>query len=146
MRISISATLILIGAAILAIAGEGAVSTVKSRAKALTKEHREAIVAAANNAYKLHVNGPRMKESPDDIDKANWGDAIARLKPIRVRNDRVNIAIVLAENDGVEEGLYVSLPISSYIPDRHAEMLKLSTRDDKSFGMLYYYQTKPKAK
>ena len=127
-------------------AGEAAVSTVKSRAKALSQEQREAIVAAANKAYKLHVNGPRKNDAPDVIDKDHWGDAIAKLKPIRVRDDRVNIAIVLAEKDGVEEGLYASLPISSYIPNRYAEMLKLSTREDKSFGTLFYYRSKPKNK
>jgi hypothetical protein len=125
-------------------AGAAAVSSVKARAKALSQAEREAIVAAANNAYKLHVKGPRKNVAPDGIDKDHWGDAIARLKPVRVRNDNVNIAIVLAEKDGVEEGLYVSLPISSYIPTRHAEMLKLSTRDDKAFGTLYYYRSKPK--
>ena len=127
-------------------AGDAAVSTVKTRAKALTKEQREALVAAANKTFQQHVKGQRKKEAPDDIDKAHWGNAIAKLKPIRVRDDSVNIAIVLAEKDGGEEGLYVSLPISSYMPDRYAEMLKLSTREDKSFGTLYYFQSKPKAK
>ena len=71
------------------------------------------------------------------------------MKPIRVRNDRINIAIVLAENAGIEEGLYVSNPISSYaaqVGERFEVMTRLSTDKDKSFGTLYYYKLKPKAK
>ena len=112
----------------------------------LNQAQRKAIVAAANQALKKYE---RKKEAPDNIDAASWGEAIAKLKPIRVRNDRVNVAIVLSEKDGVEEGLYVSIPISSYaaqVGDRFALMTKLSTEKDKSFGTLYHYKLQPKAK
>ena len=49
------------------------------------------------------------------------------------------MAIVLRDEDGVEEGLYVSIPISSYAPmvgDRFAVLEKLSETDDRTFGTL----------
>jgi hypothetical protein len=115
----------------------------------LDKAQREAIVAAANQAFGKHVKGERKKEAPDEIVAANWGEAITKLKPIRVRNDRVNLAIVLSEKDGMEEGLYVSIPISSYLPrigDRFTYIERLSTKEDKSFGTIYHYKLQPKAK
>jgi hypothetical protein len=121
----------------------------KKNAPQLDQAQREAIVKAATQAFANHVKGERKKEMPDEIDKAHWGESIAKLKPLRVRNDRVNIAIVLAENAGIEEGLYVSNPISSYLPqldERFQVFTQLSTDKDKSFGTLYYYKLKPKAK
>lgn len=120
----------------------------KKNVPQLDQAQREAIVKEATQAFSKHVKGERKKEMPDEIDKAHWGEAIAKLKPISVRNDRVNIAIVLSEKDGVEEGLYVSNPISSYVPngDRFEVMTRLSTNEDRSFGTLYYYKLKPKAK
>jgi hypothetical protein len=112
----------------------------------LNQAQREAIVADANQALRKYE---RKKDAPDDIDAGSWGEAIAKLKPIRVRNDRVNVAIVLSEKDGIEEGLYVSIPISSYaaqVGDRFALITKLSTEKDKSFGTLYHYKLQPKAK
>ena len=86
----------------------------QKKAAQFDQAEREAIVAAATLALNKHVRGERKKESPDEIDPAHWGEAITKLKPLRVRNDRINIAIVLAVNAGVEEGLYISNPISSY--------------------------------
>jgi hypothetical protein len=38
------------------------------------------------------------------------------LRPLRAYRDRVNLVIVLDEGEEVECGLYVTLPVSSYIP------------------------------
>jgi hypothetical protein len=121
----------------------------KKKGVQLDQSQREAIVKAATQALNKHVRGEKKKETPDEIDAAHWGEAITKLKPIRVRNDRINIAIVLAENAGIEEGLYVSNPISSYLPqldERFQVFTQLSTDKDKSFGLIYYYKLKPKAK
>src|SRR5262249_20330035 len=85
----------------------------------------------------------RKKERPDDIDPALWGQAIAKLKPIRIRNDRANLAIVLSEKNGAEEGIYVSLPISSYVPrvgDRFTMLERLSANNDGPLGLLFHYK------
>jgi len=115
----------------------------------LDQAQREAIVAAANTAIGKHLRAERKKDATDNIDAAFWGEAISKLKPIRVWNDRVNVAIVLFVKEGVEEGLYVSIPISSYaagLGDRFALMTRLGTEQDKSFGTLYHYKAQPTSK
>ena len=110
-----------------------------------SKAEREAIVAAANQAIRTYLKGDPKLRRGDEIPRESWGEAILRLKPLRVRNDRVNVAIVLRDEDGVEEGLYVSIPISSYAPmvgDRFAVLEKLSETDDRTFGTLYRYKLK----
>ena len=60
----------------------------------------------------------------------------------------MNVAIVLSEKGGVEEGLYVSVPISSYIPtarDGFVVYERLGA-GDRSLGHLYRYKLVPKAK
>jgi hypothetical protein len=76
------------------------------------------------------------------------GDAITKLKPIRVRDDRVNVAIVLSEAGGVEEGLYVSVPISSYAPQAgdFAVLERVGDATNPTFGHLDHYRLAPKAK
>ena len=110
-----------------------------------TKAEREAIVAAANQAIRTHLKGDPKLRRGNEVPEESWGEAILRLKPLRVRNDRVNVAIVLRDEDGVEEGLYVSIPISSFAPmvgDRFEVLEKLSETDDRTFGTLYRYKLK----
>lgn len=114
----------------------------------LDREGTQAIVAAANLALRTHLKADKKRKTPDDIPAASWGDAIAALKPIRVRNDRANVAIVLSETDGLERGLYVSVPISSYAPrvgDRFTVLEKLGAGDDRSPGELYRYELRKQA-
>lgn len=109
------------------------------------KSEREAIIVAANQAIRTYLKGDPERRRGDEIPKESWGEAILRLKPLRVRDDRVNVAIVLREEGAVEEGLYVSIPISSYAPsvgDRFAFLEKLSQPDDRTFGTLYRYKLK----
>ncbi len=120
--------------------------TAQDRQKpAPSKTEREAIVTAAKQAIRTYLKGDPTLRRGDEIPEESWGEAILRLKPLRVRNDRVNVAIVLRDGEGVEEGLYVSIPISSYAPmvgDRFAVLEKLSETDDRTFGTLYRYKLK----
>jgi hypothetical protein len=115
---------------------------------ALTQAEQEAVVEAANRAIARHLKGEKDKAAPNDVPAALWGDAITRLKPIRVRDDRVNVAIVLSEAGGVEEGLYVSVPISSYAPQAadFAVLERLGDGAKPTFGYLYQYRLAPKGK
>jgi len=109
---------------------------------------RKAIVAAANEAIKLHLRSPRPA-GVADIPPALWGEAIAALMPRRVYSDHINVAIVLADDGKIEEGLYVSIPISSYAPrvgDRFTLLETLSQKDDGSFGQLLHYKLRSAAK
>jgi hypothetical protein len=82
----------------------------------LDEARRVAVINAATQAIAKHFKAERNKEKPNEIDARFWGEEISKLKPIRVYNDRVNIAIVLLDKDGVEEGFYVQPVISSYAP------------------------------
>jgi hypothetical protein len=88
---------------------------VKKVVPKLDQAEREAIVAAANQAIARHAKAEKKKDAPDEIDASFWGEPIAKLKPIRARSDRgTNVAIVLSEEGGVEEGLYVWSPNCAY--------------------------------
>ncbi len=106
----------------------------------LDRAAREAIIAAANQAIQRHMKGDQQERKGTEIAQAFWGDTIARLKPLRVRDDKVNVFIALKEDATTEEGLYVSLPISSYAPGVDRRFLvfeKLTQPGDKDFGALY---------
>jgi serine/threonine protein kinase len=115
----------------------------------IDQAEREAIVAAAKQAISKHLKAERKKGAPNEIGAAFWGEPISKLKPIRVRDDHRHVMIVLSVKDGIEEGLYVSNPVSSYavtVGDRFALMTQLSTEKDRSFGLLYHYKLQPNAK
>ncbi len=46
----------------------------------------------------------------------DWPEAIRALRPLRVYYDRANVAIALSREHGVEQGLYIYVPVSSYLP------------------------------
>ncbi len=107
----------------------------------LDRVARERIVAGANQAIHKHFTGGTNAGNEKLIAKEIWGEAISALKPVRVLNDKVNVFIVLKEDATTEEGLYVSIPISSYAPGmdkRFLQFEKISERGDKAFGMLYW--------
>jgi len=56
------------------------------------------------------------QEPSDEISKQYWTDEIKRLKPIKVYNHRGNIVVVQRASANREEGLYISMLISSYAP------------------------------
>jgi hypothetical protein len=114
----------------------------------LDEARRVAVINAATQAIAKHFKAERNKEKPNEIDARFWGEEISKLKPIRVYNDRVNIAIVLLDKDGVEEGFYVQPVISSYAPqvgERFALMTRLETNEN-TIGTLHHYRTQPKKK
>lgn len=65
--------------------------------------------------YIKAVNSDAQNPS-DDIAKQYWTDEIKRLKPIRVYMHRGNIVVVQRASANREEGLYISIMISSYAP------------------------------
>lgn len=73
-----------------------------------------ALVQDALQTQVRHVKAGRTLAG--DIPANLWGEAITRLKPIRVYLHRVNVVAVLKADAGREEGLYIYIPISSYLP------------------------------
>jgi len=110
------------------------------------KRERAAIIREANQAIHKHLRRTDPQDRPgNEIARELWGPAILRLKPVRVYDDRVNVAIVLKENAKVEEGLYVRIPISSYLPvsdQRFSRFVRLSQPRDETPGELYRYTMK----
>jgi hypothetical protein len=126
------------------IAGDSSKKTVPD----LDETQCVAVITAATQAIAKHFKAERSKEKPNEIDAKFWGEAISKMKPIRVYNDRVNIAIVLFDKEGVEEGFYVQPVISSYAPqigERFALMTRLETKEN-TFWTLHHYRTQPKKK
>ncbi len=65
--------------------------------------------------YIKAVNGGAQKPSVE-IAKQYWTDEIKRLNPIKVYTHRGNIVVVQRASANWEEGLYISIMISSYAP------------------------------
>jgi hypothetical protein len=57
-----------------------------------------------------------VQGSSDEIAKKYWTDEIKMLEPIRVYRHRGNIVVVQRASANWEEGLYISIMISSYAP------------------------------
>lgn len=56
-------------------------------------------------------------EKPRDvIPPACWSAGIKQLKPLKVYTHRVNIVVVQRVTETTEEGKYIYIPISSYLP------------------------------
>ncbi|MEN6627935.1 MAG: hypothetical protein ABFD69_17050 [Candidatus Sumerlaeia bacterium] len=75
---------------------------------------------AASETYRKYMTaavGAGAKHPATEIPPAYWADAIKELKPIRVYTHRVNIVVVQRVNEEVEEGKYIYIPISSYLPE-----------------------------
>ena len=105
---------------------------------AFDRTAREAIIESACRAVRSEVK--RDPGTGDEVSKELWGGMISKLHPLRVRNDRMNVFIVLKEDATTEEGLYVSNPISSYAPgvdDKFVRFEKLTQSGDADWGALY---------
>ena len=108
---------------------------------ALDKAARERLITGANEAMRKHLTGGANGSGVMLIRKEDWGEAISALKPLRVLNDRINVFIVLKEDATTEEGLYVSIPYSSYAATMDKRFLifeKMSEPDDQAFGTLFW--------
>ena len=120
---------------------------VEKLTESLDMKKRKAIVDAANRASHQHMVDREKGPPSNEIAESSWGEAISELKPLRVRFDRVNVAIVLREDENTEEGLYISVPTSSYAPREKDFLLwkKLTKEDDRSFGHLILYKMAKRA-
>ncbi|MDT8300121.1 MAG: hypothetical protein RQ760_01475 [Sedimentisphaerales bacterium] len=65
--------------------------------------------------YIKAVNSGQQERS-EEIPQKYWTDEIKSLKPIKVYMHRINIVVVQKETANKQEGLYISIMISSYIP------------------------------
>ena len=76
------------------------------------------VVRAAWDTYARHVKAVQAgTEVPsEEIPERYWSDGIKALRPVKVYTHRVNIVVVQRVTKELEEGKYIYIPISSYIP------------------------------
>ena len=78
----------------------------------------DVLIYAAHETYARYVRAVNAGEEvrSDVIPGRYWADAIRALKPIKVYSHRANIVVVQWDRKHVEEGKYICIPISSYLP------------------------------
>ncbi len=67
-------------------------------------------------AQKTVMNCDGVPGTEGGIAPVCWTDPIKALNPIRVYTHRVNVVVVQRVHEGIEEGKYIYIPISSYLP------------------------------
>ncbi len=84
----------------------------------LSDAGREAmIIAAMETVVSFNQEGVEIpgEEPFFEISADLWADDIAELNPIRIYWHNNNLAIVIVEQDDAQRGLYIGVPISSYM-------------------------------
>jgi len=79
---------------------------------------RDDLVEAAEATYVARLRAVKggTPDPTNEIYSTYWAGGIKALNPIKVYTHRVNIVVVQAISDGTEEGKYIVIPISSYLP------------------------------
>jgi len=72
--------------------------------------------AEATYVARLRATKGGTPDPTNEIYSTYWADGIKALNPIRVYTHGVNIVVVQRISDGTEEGKYICIPISSYLP------------------------------
>jgi hypothetical protein len=74
------------------------------------------IAALQTHARYINAVNSGQQERSDEISKKYWTDEIKRLNPIKVYMHRSNFVVVQKASANRQEGLYISMMISSYAP------------------------------
>ena len=67
-------------------------------------------------AQQTVMNSSGVPSTETGIAPECWTDPIKALHPIRVYTHRVNVVVVQRVHEGIEEGKYIYISISSYLP------------------------------
>ena len=72
----------------------------------------------AQKTYSAHVRALNAggEKLGNEIPPGCWAERIKALHPLKVYTHRANIVVVQRLNDSVEEGKYINILISSYLP------------------------------
>lgn len=113
-----------------------------------SRAERRAIVESAITAVHKSVHLDAREQNGNKIPRRLWGEAIRKLRPLRVINDRMNVMIVLTDDNRSESGIYVGNPLSShlcpYTETTSAGYERLSKPEDRTFGHLSRYHARKK--
>ena len=75
-----------------------------------------AVSALQTHAQYINEVNSGQQERSDEIPRKYWTDEIKSLNPIKVYMHRTNIVAVQKTTAEKQEGLYISIMISSYVP------------------------------
>jgi hypothetical protein len=89
-----------------------------------------AALATFNNFAHSGEPSPE-KDHGIDVPSKCWAESIAKLKPVKVYVHRINVAVVLRINDRIEEGKYILIPISSYLPQNGVDGFEFTPNPQK---------------
>jgi hypothetical protein len=64
---------------------------------------------------------PQPEGERHEIPSKYWAEPIKALNPLRVYLHRVNVVVAQRISDGVEEGKYIVIVISSYLPQNKVD-------------------------
>jgi hypothetical protein len=75
-------------------------------------------VEAAHTTYvnRLRAVKGGTPDPTNEIYSRYWADGIKALNPVKVYTHRINMVVVQRISNGIEEGKYIVIPISSYMP------------------------------
>ncbi|MBL7153000.1 MAG: hypothetical protein ISS79_04740 [Phycisphaerae bacterium] len=107
--------IVLAGLCLMLLGGWGCQSKEKAESASLA---RGDLAQAAYSTYIARGRATRggTKDPTNEIYPTYWADGIKALNPIKVYTHRINIVVVQRISDGIEEGKYIYIPISSYLP------------------------------
>jgi hypothetical protein len=76
----------------------------------------EQTYANYNRAFQAGMEKTQREEVPHEIPPQYWTEAIKALKPLSVYLHLMNVVVVQRVVNGIEEGKYIVILISSYLP------------------------------
>jgi hypothetical protein len=97
----------------------------------------EEIVKGATETYNSFIKAGSAKGPPQsfEISKDHWSPELRALKPLKVYVHMVNVVVVQKLADQNEEGLYVYIPVSSYLPMDGVDGFRLTPKPNE--GVVY---------
>jgi len=72
--------------------------------------------AAMETVIRFNKSGMRRPVSSTEIPNEFWAPEIKNMEPLKVYWHNNNLAIVLRDSRGEVDGMYIYVPISSYLP------------------------------
>jgi len=96
-----------------------------------------AAVQTFTNYYGAIKAGKEVDNAAGEIPSKYWTEPIKALMPLRVYIHRANVVVVQKITGNVEEGKYIYIPLSSYIPEPGVDGFIFSTNGN-TYGNWYW--------
>jgi hypothetical protein len=97
---------------------------------------------AAQTTYLQYITAVNngSETSQTDIPQKYWAPRISAQSPVRVYVHRSNVVVVTTETPTQESGLYITLPLSSYLPSSGDDNFNFTPTDPSVYR---YTRSKP---